>query len=536
MNRPPSFNLADLLQIVGDTVPERTALVCDGQRRSFRHLLDRSQALARWLQQRGIVAGDTVGVHAYNCIEYIEATIAAFLLRAIPANVNYRYTAEESRYLYANAELKALVYGGDLESTVTAALDAAPALRAMLRVGPGRDLMSAVGFEQAVAEGGPPLGDIARSGEDIMLLYTGGTTGMPKGVLWPHEALFYTGFGGGGNFSPKGPIRTIGELAERVRENFSMVHLPCGPLMHGAGMWGTLIGLLAGHTVHLNGRSDFNAEYILDKISSERISCVTIVGDAMALPLLDSLRAEPQRWDLSCVVAFSSAGALFSDHVRDGLKAFLPASVIISNGLGSSESGQVGTGSQQAGEGLIRLPPNPAVAVLVDDKRLARPGEQGVLVRFGRLPLGYFKDPEKSAATFREIDGRRCVVTGDIARYEADGSITVFGRNSQCINSGGEKVFTEEVEEVVRAQPGVYDALVVGLPDPRWGQKVVAVLSLRAGAVEDAEALKAHCRQHLAGYKVPKHFVFVPEVMRNAVGKADYPWARSTAEKVLVAG
>ncbi len=253
----------------------------------------------------------------------------------------------------------------------------------------------------------------------------------------------------------------------------------------------------------------------------------------MGLPLLDALRADPGRWDLACVLALSSAGALFSDHVRDGLKAFLSPSVIISNGLGSSESGQVGTGSQQAGEGLIRLPPNPAVGVLVDDERLALPGEQSILVRFGRMPLGYFKDPEKSAATFREIGGRRCAVTGDIARLEADGSITVFGRNSQCINSGGEKVFTEEVEEVVRAALDVYDALIVGIPDPRWGQKVVAVLSLRAGAAGDAEALKAHCRRHLAGYKVPKHFIVVAEEMRNAVGKADYPWARAAAEKAL---
>ena len=534
-SRPRSYNLADLISIVAETVPDRIALDCDGDRRTFRQLIERADSLARWLSARGIRRNDTVGVHAINCVEYVEASLAACMLGAVPANINFRYTVEETRYLYDNADLKALVYGAEIDDVVAASVDAAPQLRALVRIGkPGDDARPGVtDFETAVATGGPPLDDSGRSGDDVWLLYTGGTTGHPKGVMWTHEAMFFNGFAGGGAFSAQGPIRTPDELADRVRTNPPLVHLPCGPLMHGAGMWATMIGLLAGHTVHLNGRPDFNAEYVLDKIDRERVSLITLVGDAMALPLLDALRAHPGRWNLSTVVAFSSAGALLSEHVRDGLKEFLPAHAVMANGIGSSEAGQFGSGSKDAGGGLLRIAGGDHVRVLVDDTRFAEPGETGIVIRTGYLPLGYFKDPEKTAATYRVIDGRRWALTGDIARLESDGTITVFGRGSQCINTGGEKVFTEEVEEVVRACAGVYDAQVVGVPDPRWGRRVVAVISLRSGAAFDPTALRNQCRTRLSGYKIPKDFVVVDEVRRNPVGKADYRWALATAEAAL---
>ena len=535
MTAEKTFNLADLLDIVVDTVPaEREALVCGGRRLSYREFRDNAQRLALWLRSRGIGTNDTVGIQAANSIEFLEATFAAYMLRAVPVNVNYRYTADEARYIYTDAELKALFYDRALEDAVGGALDGAPGLRALVRIGSGApSLPSAVAYATAAIGATGTLADIERSDDDLLLLYTGGTTGMPKGVMWTHKALFYAAFGGGGSLHPAGAIANPAELATRVRETYPLHQLPCGPLMHGAGMWATTIGLLAGCTVYLNDRPAFDAEYILGLIHDEKISCLNVVGDAMVLPLLEALQREPQRWDLRSVVAVSNGGAMLSEHAREALRPYLAPNVHIVDSLGSSETGTSGGGGKPDDGGLLRIPPSPTVAVAVDGKRFAKPGEMGILVRMGHLPLGYFRDPEKTASTFVIIDGRRCAISGDAARLETDASITVFGRDSQCINTGGEKVFTEEVEEGLRSYPGVRDAVVVGVPDPRWGQKVVALVSLRRDVAEDTDALKQHCRARLAGYKVPKDVLFVAEVARNPMGKADYRWARQVAERRL---
>ena len=535
MTAEKTFNLADLLDIVVDTVPaEREALVCGGRRLSYREFRDNAQRLALWLRSRGIGTNDTVGIQAANSIEFLEATFAAYMLRAVPVNVNYRYTADEARYIYTDAELKALFYDRALEDAVGGALDGAPGLRALVRIGSGApSLPSAVAYATAAIGATGTLADIERSDDDLLLLYTGGTTGMPKGVMWTHKALFYAAFGGGGSLHPAGAIASPAELATRVRETYPLRQLPCGPLMHGAGMWATTIGLLAGCTVYLNDRPAFDAEYILGLIHDEKISCLNVVGDAMVLPLLEALQREPQRWDLRSVVAVSNGGAMLSEHAREALRPYLAPNVHIVDSLGSSETGTSGGGGKPDDGGLLRIPPSPTVAVAVDGKRFAKPGEMGILVRMGHLPLGYFRDPEKTASTFVIIDGRRCAISGDAARLETDASITVFGRDSQCINTGGEKVFTEEVEEGLRSYPGVRDAVVVGVPDPRWGQKVVALVSLRRDVAEDTDALKQHCRARLAGYKVPKDVLFVAEVARNPMGKADYRWARQVAERRL---
>ncbi len=537
MSRKRTYNLSDLFQIVVDTKPDAEALVCGERRLTYRQIEERATKLALWLRAKGIGAGDTVGIHAFNCTEYVEICMAAFKLKAIPVNINFRYTVEELRYIYDNADLKALIYSADLEPLAAGALNAAPGVRALARIGgSGKPTIDgAVLYEDALAAASGSLDDIVLSDDDLMLLYTGGTTGMPKGVIWPHKAIFFGGFGGGGNFHPDGPIKAPEELAERAKENFYMRLLPTAPLMHGAGLWATLIGLYAGHTVFLNENAGFDPVHILDKIVKEEISCMMIVGDAMGIPLLDTLRANPGRWDLSSLMAISSAGALFSEHVQQALKEFLPPYLRIINSMGSSETGQAGTGDKPAKEGLISLPANETTNVAVDGVRFAKPGEMGILVRMGNLPLGYFKDPKKTAETFVTIEGKRCSISGDNARLEEDGTITVFGRNSQCINTGGEKVFTEEVEEAIRSYDGIIDAVVVGVPDPRWGQKIVAVVALRPGVSEDSEAIKVHARKTIAGYKVPKDIVFVPEVCRTPVGKADYRWAKTTAEQQLQA-
>ncbi len=535
MTRAKTFNLAGLLRIAVDTVPEdREALVCAGRRVTYRQFYERTQKLAGWLRTQGIGAGDTIGVHAYSSIEFVEANFAAYMLKAIPINVNYRYTVDETRYIYDNAKLKGLVYCAPLEDCVVEAIDVVLDLKVLLRIGEGASAIArATPYEAAVAAGSGFLDDIERGDDDLVILYTGGTTGMPKGVMWPHKSFFYAALGGGSSLNPAGPIKTPEELADRINTTHPLRVLPCGPLIHGNGMWATMIGLLAGCTTVLNDRPDLKPDYILDLVVQEKVAVINVVGDAMVLPMVEALRANPGRWDLSRIVCIPNGGALLSQHVADAFREFLPPTVIILDSMGSSETGTSGAGSKPAGGGLVQLPPGPTVAVLVDGVRFAQPGETGILVRMGHIPLGYYGDPQKTAATFVTVDGKRCAISGDSARLEADGSITVFGRDSLCINTGGEKVFTEEVEEVLRSCNSVTDALVVGVADPRWGQKVVGVVSVRANAPQDGEALKKQCRQKLAGYKVPKEVIFVSEIPRGPLGKADYRWARAVAAKEL---
>jgi len=540
MSKQRTYNLADLFQIVVDTKPDDEALVCGERRLTFRQVEEHATKLALWLRSQGIGAGDTIGIHAVNCIEYVEICLAAFKLKALPANVNFRYTVDEARYIYDNAQFKAVFYSAELEEVVKGALSAAPDVKAVVRM---RDaatsapaIAGAVDYNDALAAGSGSLADIQLSDDDQILLYTGGTTGMPKGVVWPHKALFFAGFGGGGNFHPEGPIKTPEELVSRVQEGFYMKLLPTAPMMHGAGLWAVLIGLYAGHTVYLNDRPGFDAEYLLDKVVAEGINCIMIVGDAMGLPLLATLKANPGRWDLSSLMAISSSGALLSEHAQKGLKEFLPPYTRLVISMGSSETGQAGSGDKPAGEGLLALPKNDTTDVAVEENgtwRFAKPGEMGILVRMGHLPMGYYRDPRKTAETFTSIEGKRCSISGDNARLGEDGMIVVFGRNSQCINTGGEKVFTEEVEEAIRSYEGVVDAVVVGIPDERWGQKVVGVVALRPGQTQDGQAIREHARGTIAGYKVPKDIVFVSEVFRTPAGKCDYRWAREIAEKQL---
>ncbi|MCC4117601.1 AMP-binding protein [Aromatoleum toluclasticum] len=530
-----TFSLADLFAIAAETVPERDALVIGASRYTYGQMAARIERLAAWLHGQGIGAGDVVGLQMYNSAEYLEAFLAACRVRAIPANINYRYVADELRYLYDNAGPKALFYSAELEPAVAEALDAAPGLRAKVRTGTGTPaLADATPYDETLTADPSVLRDVHCRDDDISLLYTGGTTGKPKGVMWPHKDLFFGSLGGGASYVPaEGPIATPEQLADRIRKCAPMRFMPVAPLMHGAAHWATMVSLFAGHTVVLNEQRHFNAEHILDLIVRERVNGLTIVGDAMAVPLLDALNANPTHWDLSTLFIFGNGGAVLSNHLKETLKAYLPQNVFFSDGMGSSEGGQLGLGSKPADGGMIRIAARPDLAVIVDGNRLAAPGEQGILARSGYLPLGYYGDPEKTAQTFVTLDGKRYVLTGDAAKLADDGAIIIYGRGSNCINTGGEKVFPEEVEEVLRMSPDVFDAIVVGLPDPRWGQKVVAVVAPRPGLCLDPQQLRALCQQHMANYKIPKDIVLVPEVKRSAAGKANYPWAREVAGSAL---
>jgi fatty-acyl-CoA synthase len=534
MTTPRTFNLADLFDIAAAAVPDREAVVIGATRLSYRQLADRISRLASWLHGRGIGEGDTVGLQLYNGIEYLEAFLAACKVKAVPVNINYRYVADELRYLYGNSGPSVLFYSAALADNVREARDAAFGLKTIVRV--GGDTVAIPGetdYRTALAASPGRADHIARSDDDLSVLYTGGTTGKPKGVMWPHKALFFSALGGGCALNPAlGPISTPEQLAERALAGPVLRSMPAAPLMHGAALWVALMGLFEGHTIVLSEKHQFDPEHILDLLAKEKVHMISIVGDAMAVPILDALRAHPGRWDLSNLVAFGNGGALFSAHVKKGLQEILPT-LGIHDGSGSSEAGMFGSGSKPTTAGLLRLPPSPHLKVLVGGKRIAATGEQGILARTGLVPIGYLGDPKKTAETFITFGGQRFVLTGDIALQEEDGSIVVFGRDSNCINTGGEKVFVEEVEEALRRHPAVLDCLVLGLPDPRWGNKVVAVVALRVGATADTAALRAHCRDHLAGYKVPKDVVFMSAIQRSPAGKGDYRWARSVAEQAL---
>ncbi len=534
MGNARTFNLADLLRSVVSTVPpDREALICGARRVTYPEFYARAHRLALWLRSQGIGHNDTLGIHAYSSIEFMEATFAAYLLRAIPVNVNYRYTASEARYVYDNAQLKGLIFTADIEPCVAEALPDRK-LNVLLRIGESADpLLDAMAFEDAVASGTGSLDDIEPSDDDLFMQYTGGTTGKPKGVLWSHKAIFYAAFGGGSSLCQAGPVARPEELVERVRETYPLRIFVLGPLIHGNGMWATTIALLAGCTALLNDRPDLNIEYILDVAAREKINVFNVIGNAMVMPMLDALKNHPQRWDLSSVACVANGGAMLSSDAADRLRTYLPPTAVIVNSMGSTETGVSGSGSKPPDGGLVRLMSSDTVNVAIDGKRFAQRGETGMLVRMGHIPIGYFGDEKKTAETFVTIDGKRCAISGDMARLEEDGAITIFGRDSQCINTGGEKVFVEEVEEVMLTHESVQDVLVVGIEDPRWGQKIVAVVATAPGAAANASVLKEHCRTQLAGYKLPKDIVFVPEVPRSPAGKANYAAARELAEREL---
>ena len=557
MNRARTFNLADLFEIVVGVVPDRIAFRCGPAALTYRQLDERATRLANALRERGIGRGDHVGIDLTNSAEYLETFFACCKIGAAPVNVNYRYVARELAHLFAMLDMKALVFGAEFEAEVRLALPQVPTLKTLLRVSGSPGTLSQVAmppgdaadpptlptlpdgvrlddYAAARAAGAPQLDDPGRSDDDLYILCTGGTTGLPKGVLWPHKAIVMAALGGGGIYFRRPPIQRPDELAEFVPHGPALTYFATAPLMHGAAMWASLISLLAGHTVVVNDESRFDAEHVWDIVVRDGVNIISIVGDAMALPLIQALEQHPGRWDLSRVITFGNGGAVFSQHLQQRLKAVLPH-IAISNGMGSSESGAIGgTDRGNRDGGFMQFDPRPDLAVISDDHRiLTTPGSEGTLARTGYTPVGYYGDAKKTAETFVRIDGRVWVITGDRARIDDEGRYVVMGRGSQCINSGGEKVFPEEVEEAVRHYTAVQDVLVVGAPDERWGQKVVAVVTLARGASFDRKEFDRVCRERLAGYKVPREVVVSEEIRRSPAGKADYAWAKRVAAERL---
>lgn len=534
------YNLADLFESVVDVVPDREALVYvdhpgTGARRrlTYAELDAAANRVAHHLVAAGIRPGEHLGLHLYNGVEYLQTVLACLKARIVPVNVNYRYVEEELTYLYRDADLVALVFDAEFTDRVAAALPRAPKLRHLLRVGePGaetsQDAVNAVPFAEAEASGSPGRGFPARSGDDQFIIYTGGTTGMPKGVMWRQEDLFFSGLGGG---APTGePVHKPQELAERVAAGGSgITFFPTPPLMHGTSTLTAFIGFNFGQRIVLHRK--FVPEEVLRTVERERVTSMSLVGDAMLRPLIDALSGPMKGTDCSSMFSVSSSGAIMSETVRRQFLALVP-NVMLLNNFGSSESGFNGTATADSGpERGFRIRVNSRTRV-VDPATYesVAVGETGRVAQCGHVPLGYYNDPRKTAETFFEKDGERWVLLGDMATVDEEGVVTVLGRGSQCINTGGEKVYPEEVEQALKSHPDVYDALVAGVPDVRWGNHVAAVVELRTGAVRPSlEDIQAHCRTHLAGYKIPRQLVIADTIRRSPSGKADYRWAREVA-------
>lgn len=516
-----TFNLADLFAVVAGAVPDREAVVDGDRRLSYADLDERSRRLASVLRENGIGAGDHVGLHLHNGSEYLEGMLAAFLLRAVPININYRYVADELRYLFDDADLTAVVHEPEFSPLIEEVRGDVATLRYSLARGGA--------YEAAIADAEPldPALVGGRSGDDHYILYTGGTTGLPKGVVWRQEDIFFGALGGGG----QPPIETPGELAERAPRGRTRM-LPASPFMHGSAHWMALSTLFTGGSVVIDPEPGFDPHRTWRLVDAERVTYLVIVGDAFGRPLVEALRTGGH--DASSLTVILSGGAILSPAVKDDLLDALPGCLVV-DGFGASETGGQGQMIAIPGAGGTnpRFTMGSQTAVLDDDLRPVAPGSGtiGRVARRGRVPLGYYKDPVKSAATFPVVDGERWSVLGDLATVEEDGTITVFGRGSVSINTGGEKVHPEEVEVALKAHPAVFDAVVVGVPDERWGQRVAAIVELRNGEVRPSvEDLANHARATLAGYKVPRSVVVVDEIVRSPSGKADYRWARRTAE------
>ncbi|MFF8412780.1 acyl-CoA synthetase [Streptomyces omiyaensis] len=532
------YNLADLFESVVDVVPEREALVyvdhpgTGAERRlTYSELDEAANRLAHHLLGAGVRPGEHLGLHLYNGVEYLQTVLACLKARIVPVNVNYRYVEEELVYLYRDADLAALVYDAEFTDRVAAALPRTERLRHLVRVGTppeGAAVLDAVPLEEAEAAASPGRGFATRSGDDLFIIYTGGTTGMPKGVLWRQEDLFFAGLFGG---DPSGePVKRPEELAERVAAGGAgITFFPAPPLMHGTSTLTTFIAFNYGQRVVLHRK--YVPEEVLRTLEKEKVSSISLVGDAMLRPLIDALAGPLRGTDLSALFSLSSSGAIMSETVRAQLRELMP-NVILLNNFGSTESGSNGRATDDSGpEKGFRLHVNERTQVV--DQATLEPvavGAVGRLAQRGHVPLGYYNDPAKTAETFFERDGVRWVLLGDMATVDADGVVTVLGRGSQCINTGGEKVYPEEVEQALKSHPDVYDALVAGVPDATWGSHVAAVVQQREGSAPlDLAAVQEHCRRHLAGYKVPRQLVLADRIQRSPSGKADYRWARTVA-------
>jgi acyl-CoA synthetase (AMP-forming)/AMP-acid ligase II len=530
-----TFNLADLFEMVCDAVPDREAVVAGERRFTYRTLDERANRLAHHLTSAGIKQGEHVGLQLLNGTEYIEGMLACFKIRAVPINVNYRYVEDELRYLFDDADLRAVIVHRQFAERVAKIQPSLDLLTHVLIVEDGTDAPvpdasrkyeSALSSESGARDFGP------RSPDDIYCAYTGGTTGMPKGVLWRQEDIFFAGIGGGDPLHAGNVVERPEGLLERIYD-VGLCALPTPPFMHVSAHWLVFSMLLGAGKIVITPGGRFEPATIWQLVGDERVNVLVIVGDAMARPLADELEAHRDGYDTSALMVIGSGGAVLSPDTKNRLTAVLP-NVFVVDGFGSSETGTMGAQPSSAAAGpakALRFAQGDDIAVFDEELQPVVPGSGvvGRLARRGHIPLGYYKDPQKTAETFVEVDGVRWVTPGDFATVDDDGTIVLRGRGSISINTGGEKVYPEEVEGAIKEHPDVFDAVVVGVPDERWGERVVAVVQPRDARAPTLDDLKAFLRARLAGYKVPRELVLVEKVERQPSAKPDYRWARERA-------
>jgi len=540
------FTVPAVAEAVAATIADRELIIQGEKRYSYAEVIDRSNRLAAYLHSRGLgchtersalagheVGQDLVGLYAYNGNEFVEALLGAFAARVAPFNVNFRYVKSELQYLLADSGATALIYHAAFAPRVAEVLPDLPQLRVLIQIADdsGNALLDgAVDYDSIIGSSSPTPPPVKHSPDDLYVLYTGGTTGMPKGVLWRTHDIFMTSFGGR-NLVTGECVSSIDEITARVAAGPGTKLLILPPLIHGAAQWSVMTAITTGQTLVFPTVVDhLEADDVVRTIEREQVMAVTVVGDAMARPLLAAI--EKGIADVSPLAVVANGGALLTPYVKERLVKALPNAMVV-DGVGSSETGSqmshlsitgaVSTGTFNAG---------PDTFVAAEDLgSLLQPGHDGMgwLAQRGYVPLGYKGDAAKTAATFPVIDGERYAVPGDRARHRADGRIELLGRDSVTINSGGEKIFVEEVETAIASHPAVADVVVTGRPSERWGQEVVAVVALAGDARADAGELTAHASKTLARYKLPKAIVFRAAIERSPSGKADYRWARGQA-------
>ncbi|MCE3297527.1 acyl-CoA synthetase [Mycobacterium tuberculosis] len=529
-----ALNIADLAEHAIDAVPDRVAVICGDEQLTYAQLEDKANRLAHHLIDQGVQKDDKVGLYCRNRIEIVIAMLGIVKAGAILVNVNFRYVEGELRYLFDNSDMVALVHERRYADRVANVLPDTPHVRTILVVEDGSDQdyrrYGGVEFYSAIAAGSPERDFGERSADAIYLLYTGGTTGFPKGVMWRHEDIYRVLFGGT-DFATGEFVKDEYDLAKAAAANPPMIRYPIPPMIHGATQSATWMALFSGQTTVL--APEFNADEVWRTIHKHKVNLLFFTGDAMARPLVDAL-VKGNDYDLSSLFLLASTAALFSPSIKEKLLELLPNRVI-TDSIGSSETGFGGTSIVAAGQahgGGPRVRIDHRTVVLDDDGNEVKPGSgmRGVIAKKGNIPVGYYKDEKKTAETFRTINGVRYAIPGDYAQVEEDGTVTMLGRGSVSINSGGEKVYPEEVEAALKGHPDVFDALVVGVPDPRYGQQVAAVVQARPGCRPSLAELDSFVRSEIAGYKVPRSLWFVDEVKRSPAGKPDYRWAKEQTE------
>jgi 3-oxocholest-4-en-26-oate---CoA ligase len=544
-----ALNIADLFEHAVDAAPDKPAVQVGDRRATYADLERDSNRLAHFLQSRGVQPGDHVGIYAKNSVEHVVALLAVLKIRAVGINVNYRYVEGELDYLFDNSDIVALLHERPYAPLVAACAPKHEKLQTVVVMPDAIDAddrsdvssYDGVLWEDALAGQSDARDFAERSADDLHIIYTGGTTGFPKGVMWRHEDFWRT-LGGGIDFYTGEPLSEY-DQSEQAKLDGRMVTFPLSPLMHGGAQAGLLMHLFAGHLTIMEPK--FDAKRTWEIIDREKVQLIFMTGDAMARPLIEEYErqaATGSPYDGSSLFAISSSAAIFSPPNKERwIKAFPDA--VFTDSVGASETGFQGMGMQDkeqiSSDGpVVGLGPNSVV--IDEDNRVldlaTSVGKIGRLGRGGSVPVGYYKDPEKSAATFLVIDGERYSVPGDNARIEEGNRVTLLGRGSNCVNTGGEKVYPEEVEMAIKRHPAVYDVLVVGIPDPTYGQAVAAVVEPREGESLELEGLREFLRAHLSGYKLPRALTLVDQVPRNATGKAQYPRAKELALEAQTAG